>query len=282
MVPLPPRCPASRRRPPGTPTRPIAVILYHLLLGQARCASAHVTPASPHAWIPAPARIGARGVNLADPRRWPRCVAAPPRVQRCSRGLQAVPANPGGNDPHVCTQAQGGTSPKTPGAPRPHKSRTEAAPCVAERLRVQRRVYTGARDAPWCTGPLQPARHRRGAVKAPSPGLLSVLCGSCHGAKRRTSRRLLRRPPPVLCDAGARATAHRGSRHADRARGARVGTAGTGRREAAPQYAALPCRPQCMQQAGCAKSRPQARVRGFSCSALAAEWSWPLYLCAVP
>ena len=36
-------------------------------------------PGSPSRWIRALARMAARGVNLADTRRWPRYVAAPPR-----------------------------------------------------------------------------------------------------------------------------------------------------------------------------------------------------------
>jgi hypothetical protein len=172
---------ASRNADP-----PIAVILYHLFLGQARCASAHVTPAAPTAGSPPQRARPPGGSTWLTPEGGPAALPPRPGVQRCSRGLQAVPADQSGNGPCVCTPARGGASPKPPGAPRPHKGRTEAAPCVAERLPVQRRVYKGARDAPWCTVPLQPARHRRGAVKASSPGLPNVLCGSCHGAKRRT------------------------------------------------------------------------------------------------
>ena len=204
LVPLPPRCPATRRRSPGTPIHPIALILYHLSPGQARCASAHVTLAAPaagsapwRAWPPG-------GSTWPTPEGGP--AALPPRrgVQRCSRGLQAVPANTSGTA-HVCTLARGGASPKPPGAPRPHRTRTEAAPCVARTAASaeQRLKGRATRLGALChcsrlaifAGLLKPCRPDCPASSAaPATGRSGARLGACPGV-----------PPTVGCATRARA-----------------------------------------------------------------------------
>jgi hypothetical protein len=216
MVPLPPRCPASRRRSPGTPIRLKALILYNLSLGKARCASAHVTPAAPAAGSP-PQRARPPGGST-----WPNPKVAPLRcrpAQGCSAAAAGCRPSPQtqAETAHVCTPAWGGASPTPPGAPRPHKSRTEAAPCEAEPLPVQRRV---------CKGRATARLHCATAAGSPSSQ-------GCRSPVARTAQRPLRllprgeaahvlapapESPTVLCDTGARAAAHRGSRHADCAR----------------------------------------------------------------
>ena len=167
-------------------------------------------PGSHRRWIPAPARMAARGVNLADTRRWPRCVAAPPRGAALQPRAAGRPRKHKRNSPRVHASAgrcQPQAARRSAPSQNPHRSSAVRRPNGCE----CRAALKGARDAPWCTVPLQPARHLCGAVKVASPGLPSVLCGSCHGAKRRTSWCLPRSPPHRwLCDTGARATAHRG------------------------------------------------------------------------
>ena len=171
-----------------------------------------------------------------------------------------------------------GASPKPPGAPRPHRTRTEAAPCVARTAASaeQRLKGRATRLGALChcsrlaifAGLLKPCRPDCPASSAaPATGRSGARLGACPG----------RESPTVGCATRACAPRPIGACATQTARaGARVGTVGTDRRTAAPQDIALPCRPLFAQQARCAKRRPARRSTRVSCSALAPGCSWPV------
>jgi hypothetical protein len=168
--PLPPRKPSPPRRPPRQQSRALALIWYHLPLGQSPDASAQVTPAPPCRSDHPPARLAAGGSTRPTPGRWSRCAAtrlSGPKPQTRATWKPATPTE----GPQRAPQ-RGPSPPESPAPSHRHANK----PCSRAQLPpIGRFTRASEGTGAWARlGPPPPLRQR------PSPADTSTLKNPAH------------------------------------------------------------------------------------------------------